>query len=216
MTQRATHSATLKPPAYWAEATRALSKQDAVMAALIAAYPDAILASRGDPFQTLLRAIVGQQISVKAADSIWARFAALVGEITTKRVADLDPDALAGCGFSRRKVEYVQDLARHFLDGRIDPARWTHEDDETVITELVDVRGIGRWTAEMFLIFYLRRADVWPVDDIGLQKAVALHYQSGERPTPKQLRTIGEQFAPWRTVATWYLWRSLDPVAVQY
>ena len=216
MTRSATFPATLKPPAYWAKATRALSAHDAVMAALIARYPDAILANRGDPFQTLLRAIVGQQISVKAADAIWARFAALVGELSTKRVADLDADALAGCGFSRRKVEYVQDLARHFLDGRIDPARWTHEDDETVINELVDVRGIGRWTAEMFLIFYLRRANVWPVDDIGLQKAVALHYQGGERPTPKQLREIGEQFAPWRTVATWYLWRSLDPVAVQY
>ena len=203
-------------PEYWQTASTELAASDPVMAALIATYPDAILANRGDPFQTLLRAIVGQQISVKAADSIWARFAILVGELTTQRVADLDADTLAGCGFSRRKVEYVQDLARHFLDGRIDPSRWTHEDDETVIGELVDVRGIGRWTAEMFLIFYLRRADVWPVDDIGLQKAVALHYQSGERPTPKQLREIGEQFAPWRTVATWYLWRSLDPLVVQY
>ena len=205
-----------RAPTYWPEATLALSANDPVMAGLITTYPDAILANRGDPFQTLLRAIVGQQISVKAADSIWGRFATLVGELTTQRVADLDADALAGCGFSRRKVEYVQDLARHFLDGRIDPARWTHEDDETVIGELVDVRGIGRWTAEMFLIFYLRRADVWPVDDIGLQKAVALHYQSGQRPTPKALQKIGEQFAPWRTVATWYLWRSLDPVVVQY
>ena len=203
-------------PAYWQQACAQLAAADPVMAKLIATYPDAILANRGDPFQTLLRAIVGQQISVKAADSIWARFATLGGELTTQRVADLDADALAACGFSRRKVEYVQDLARHFIDGRIDPTRWTHEDDETVIDELVDVRGIGRWTAEMFLIFYLRRADVWPVDDIGLQKAVALHYQSGERPTPKQLRKIGEQFAPWRTVATWYLWRSLDPMVVQY
>ena len=186
------------------------------MGALIAAYPDAILANRGDPFQTLLRAIVGQQISVKAADSIWARFAALAELIAPQRIADLDPTALAACGFSRRKVEYVQDLAGHFLDGRIVPARWTHEDDETVITALVDVRGIGRWTAEMFLIFYLRRADVWPVDDIGLQKAVALHYLEDERPTPKRLREIGDRFAPWRTVATWYLWRSLDPMVVQY
>lgn len=186
------------------------------MAALIARYPDAILANRGDPFQTLLRAIVGQQISVKAADSIWARFVTLAELIHPQRIADLDPTALAACGFSRRKVEYVQDLAGHFLDGRIDPERWTDEDDNTVINELVDVRGIGRWTAEMFLIFYLRRPDVWPVDDIGLQKAVALHYLDGARPTPKMLRDYGEQFAPWRTVATWYLWRSLDPVAVQY
>lgn len=208
--------ATPSAPDYWQAACTALATIDSVLDKLIKRYPDAILANRGDPFQTLLRAIVGQQISVKAADTIWARFATLVGELHPQRVADLDPDALAGCGFSRRKVEYVQDLARHFLDGRIDPARWTYEDDETVISELVDVRGIGRWTAEMFLIFYLRRPDVWPVDDIGLQKAVALHYQSGERPTPKQLRKIGEQFVPWRTVATWYLWRSLDPVAVQY
>ena len=203
-------------PEYWQQACAELVATDPIMATLIAHYPDAILANRGDPFQTLLRAIVGQQISVKAADSIWARFATLVGELNPQRVADLDADALAACGFSRRKVEYVQDLAQHFLDGRIDPARWTHEDDETVINELVHVRGIGRWTAEMFLIFYLRRADVWPVDDIGLQKAVALHYQSGERPMPKELRKIGEQFAPWRTVATWYLWRSLDPSVVQY
>ena len=99
----------------------------------------------------------------------------------------------------------------------VDPRTpWTHEVDETVIVELIDVRDIVRWTAEMFLIFYLRRPDVWPVDDIGLQKAVALHYLDGARPTPKILREIGEQFAPWRTVATWYLWRSLDPVVVQY
>lgn len=89
-------------------------------------------------------------------------------------------------------------------------------EDEAVIAELVDVRGIGRWTAEMFLIFNLRRPDVWPVDDIGLQKAVALHYLGGERPTPKELRRHGERHAPWRTVATWYLWRSLDPAVVQY
>ena len=216
MKPRQKNLATQQPPIYWDEAARALSANDPVMAALIARYSDAILANRGDPFQTLLRAIVGQQISVKAADSIWARFAALVGELSPQRVADLDADAVAACGFSRRKVEYVQDLAGHFLDGRIVPERWTHEDDETVIAELIDVRGIGRWTAEMFLIFYLRRPDIWPVDDIGLQKAVALHYLDGARPTPKILREIGEQFAPWRTVATWYLWRSLDPVVVQY
>jgi DNA-3-methyladenine glycosylase II len=213
---RPKNPATNKPPAYWDEAALALSASDPVMAALIARYPDAILANRGDPFQTLVRAIVGQQISVKAADSIWTRFSALAEAVIPQRIADLDGAALAACGLSRRKVEYVQDLAGHFLDGRIVLERWAHEDDETVIAELVDVRGIGKWTAEMFLIFYLRRANVWPVDDIGLQKAVALHYLDGERPAPKRLREIGEQFAPWRTVATWYLWRSLDPVVVQY
>lgn len=204
------------PPAYWTAACAELAATDPVMAALIARYPDATLANRGDPFQTLARAIVGQQISVKAADSIWARFADFVQHVTPEHLVTLEHDALAACGLSRRKAEYLHDLAGHFADNRIEPARWKNMEDEAVITELTDVRGIGRWTAEMFLIFSLRRPDVWPVDDIGLQKAVALHYLGGERPTPKALRVHGERHAPWRTVATWYLWRSLDPVVVQY
>jgi DNA-3-methyladenine glycosylase II len=205
-----------RPPGYWHTACTELAAADPVMAALIARYPDCVLGSRGDPFQTLARAIVGQQISVKAADSIWARFAALAETVAPARIAALDPDALAACGLSRRKVEYLTDLAGHFVDERIRPARWKRMEDEAVIAELTDVRGIGRWTAEMFLIFNLRRPDVWPLDDIGLQKAVALHYLAGERPTPRILRQHGERHAPWRTVATWYLWRSLDPVVVQY
>ncbi len=203
-------------PAYWPTACAELAASDPVMARLIAAYPDAVLGARGDPFETLARAIVGQQISVKAADSIWARFEAAVETVTPQRLASHDPQALAACGLSRRKAEYLVDLAGHFADGRIVPARWKKMDDEAVIAELVDVRGIGRWTAEMFLIFNLRRPDVWPVDDIGLQKAVARHYLDGVRPTPKVLRKIGERHVPWRTVATWYLWRSLDPGVVQY
>ncbi len=206
----------LAAPTYWQQACVELAAADPVMAALIARYPDAILANRGDPFQTLARAIVGQQISVKAADSVWARFSEFARHVTPGHVATLELEALAACGLSRRKAEYLRDLAGHFADGRIEPARWKKMDDEAVIAELVDVRGIGRWTAEMFLIFSLRRPDVWPVDDIGLQKAVALHYLGGERPTPKTLRRHGERHAPWRTVATWYLWRSLDPGVVQY
>jgi DNA-3-methyladenine glycosylase II len=203
-------------PDYWHTACAELAAADPVMAALIARFPDAHLADRGDAFQTLARAIVGQQISVKAADSIWARFAAHAQTIVPEHIATLELDALAGCGLSRRKAEYLRDLGAHFADGRIKPARWKKMDDETVIAELIDVRGIGRWTAEMFLIFSLRRPDVWPVDDIGLQKAVAVHYLDGTRPTPKSLREHGARHAPWRTVATWYLWRSLDPGVVQY
>jgi DNA-3-methyladenine glycosylase II len=205
-----------RAPTYWRTACAELAAADPVMAALIARYPDAILANRGDPFQTLARAIVGQQISIKAADSVWARFAGFAQHVTPEHVATLELTALAACGLSRRKAEYLRDLAGHFADGRVDPARWKKMDDETVIAELVDVRGVGRWTAEMFLIFNLRRPDVWPVDDIGLQKAVALHYLEGVRPTPNLLRRYGERHAPWRTVATWYLWRSLDPAVVQY
>jgi DNA-3-methyladenine glycosylase II len=205
-----------RPPTYWQTACTELAAADPVMAALIARYPDAILANRGDPFQTLARAIVGQQISVKAADSVWVRFADYAQTIQPEHIATLELDALAACGLSRRKAEYLRDLAGHFVDGRVEPARWKKMADDAVIAELTDVRGIGRWTAEMFLIFSLRRPDVWPLDDIGLQKAVALHYCSGERPTPHALRQHGERLAPWRTVATWYLWRSLDPVVVQY
>jgi DNA-3-methyladenine glycosylase II len=205
-----------RPPAYWKTACAELAVADPVMAALIERYPDCVLGSRGDPFQTLARAIVGQQISVKAADSVWARVEAYAETVAPEVVVGLDPEALASCGLSRRKVEYLVDLAGHFADERILPERWKRMEDEAVIAELVDVRGIGRWTAEMFLIFNLRRPDVWPVDDIGLQKAVALHYRGGERPTPKILRAHGERHAPWRTVATWYLWRSLDPAVVQY
>lgn len=207
---------TLAAPKYWQQACTELAAADTAMATLIARYPDAVLANRGDPFQTLARAIVGQQISVRAADSVWARFAALAGTLTPLGISELAPDALAGCGLSRRKVEYVQDLARHFSDGRIDPARWKKLADEVVMKELTDVRGIGRWTAEMFLIFSLHRPDIWPLDDVGLQKAVALHYLEGDRPAAERLRQIGERLKPWRTVATWYLWRSLDPMIVQY
>ncbi len=207
---------TLAPPEYWQQACVELAAADPVMAVLIARYPDAVLANRGDPFQTLARAIVGQQISVKAADSVWARFAEFAQDISPEHIVTLEQVALAACGLSRRKAEYLHDLAGHFVDARVKPARWRKMEDEAVIAELCDVRGIGRWTAEMFLIFSLRRPDVWPVDDIGLQKAVALHYLGGERPTPKALRQHGERHAPWRTVATWYLWRSLDPAVVQY
>ncbi|MHB1216309.1 MAG: DNA-3-methyladenine glycosylase family protein [Thiobacillus sp.] len=207
---------TLAAPPYWHTACAALAAADPVMAALIARYPDAILANRGDSFQTLARAIVGQQISVKAADSVWARFAGYAQTVSPEHIATLELAALAACGLSRRKAEYLRDLAGHFADGRIDPARWKKMEDEAVIAELIDVRGIGRWTAEMFLIFSLRRPDIWPVDDIGLQKAVALHYLGGKRPTPAALRQLGDRHLPWRTVATWYLWRSLDPMVVQY
>ena len=203
-------------PDYWPVACKFLADNDPVLARLIAHYPDTVLRTRGDPFQTLARAIVGQQISVKAADSVWGR---LEAELTAIRPEDFlchDFDRLTGCGLSRRKAEYLTDLASHFVDSRIIPQRWQTMTDAQVIAELVDVRGIGRWTAEMFLIFHLLRPDVWPVDDIGLQKAVALHYETHGRPTPTELRQHGQRFAPWRTVATWYLWRSLDPVVVEY
>ena len=126
------------------------------------------------------------------------------------------PERLRTFGLSSRKSEYLRDLALHFVRGTIHAHRWPAMDDEAVIAELVRVRGIGRWTAEMFLIFNLLRPDVLPVDDLGLRRAASLHYRGGRALTPRTLRRLGEGWAPWRSVATWYLWRSLDPVPVEY
>lgn len=203
-------------PDYWPQAAEALAGRDPQMAELVARYPGVSLASRGDPFGTLARSIVGQQISVKAADAVWARLVAALGEVAPGRVAELGLAGLAGCGLSKRKIEYLNDLAGHFLSGQLQPAAWSHLDDAAIIAELVAVRGIGRWTAEMFLIFNLMRPDVYPLDDIGLQRAVFLRYFNGEKQPRRVLAEIGERWRPWRSVATWYLWRSLDPVPVEY
>ena len=203
-------------PDYWAHASRALAQDDPVMAALVAQYAELALTSRGDPFVTLARSIVGQQISVKAADSIWSRVAALLPVMTPESVLGSPLEALRACGLSTRKVEYLGDLAQHFEQGQIHVDHWTSMSDAEIISELTAVRGIGVWTAEMFLIFNQLRPDIFPLDDIGLQKAVAQHYFAGQRPSRRALADYGERWRPWRSVATWYLWRSLDPVPVAY
>ena len=213
---RREEAAAVIKPNYWNKAARALARADPVLAAIIRAHPDGALVSRGDPFGTLARSIVGQQISVKAADSVWARFAAAVPAMTPAAVRALGPEALRACGLSARKAEYLADLARHFSDGSICAKRWDEAADADIIAELTAVRGIGVWTAEMFLIFNQMRPDVFPLDDIGLQKAAARHYFDGERPSRQQLIALGERWRPWRSVATWYLWRSLDPLPVEY
>ena len=206
----------LGPPEYWPRACHELAARDAVLQRLIASFPSSVLASRGQPFVTLVRSIVGQQISVKAADAVWSRFCETVPEISPMAVLDVDPASLRAVGLSLRKVEYVRHLAERFGSGHIQPDHWHEMDDRAIIDELVATRGIGVWTAEMLLIFNLMRADVFPLDDIGLQKAVALHYCAGVRPSRSELKTLGERWAPWRSVATWFLWRSLDPVPVEY
>jgi DNA-3-methyladenine glycosylase II len=203
-------------PAYWSEACTALSRRDAVMRRLIRQHRDAQLQSRGDAFATLARSIVGQQISVKAAQSVWMRFAATVGKVRPEQVLDCSLPQLRGCGLSQRKAEYLRDLAQRFADGQIRPRRWHAMDDEDVIAELVAVRGIGRWTAEMFLIFHLLRPNVFPLDDVGLLKGLADAYAGGEPISRSQAREIAQLWAPWATVGTWYIWRSLDPLPVEY
>lgn len=207
-------------PPYWARAKRALAASDATLARIIAEHPRVALASRGDAFGTLARSIVGQQISVKAADAVWGRFCTTCGELTPKSVLRRRATTLRACGLSERKVEYIRDLCDHFISGRVDPTRFAQQDDEAIIAELTDIRGIGRWTAEMFLIFNLLRPNVLPLDDLGLLRAVSLQYLDGEpivgREGRARVESLSMGWAPWRSVATWYLWRSLDPVPVEY
>lgn len=207
-------------PEYWDDACRHLARRDRVLKKLIPRFGDARLQSRGDAFTTLARSIVGQQISVKAAQSVWDRFAATVGGAPARlRPADvlaLPVPTLREAGLSARKAEYLLDLARHFDEGSVHVSQWSAMDDEAIIDELVAIRGIGRWTAEMFLIFHLMRPDVLPLDDLGLLKGISLNYFSGEPVSRAEARELGEAWAPFRSVATWYIWRSLDPLPVDY
>lgn len=204
-------------PDYWDKAIGQLMRRDRIMRRLIPTYPEIWLESRGNPFVTLARSIVGQQISVKAAESVWQRVLLRCGRrLTPTGVIRAGMSALRECGLSQRKSEYVLDLAGHFKNRMVQPQQWASMDDEAVIKELSAIRGIGRWTAEMFLIFNLQRPDILPLDDVGLLKAISLHYYSGEPVSRFEAREVAQAWEPWRTVATWYLWRSLDPVPVEY
>ena len=203
-------------PAYWADACKHLMKKDRVMKRLIPQFGKHCLQSRGDAFVTLARSVVGQQISVKAAQTVWDRFAVLSEHITPAQVLKLKIDDMRAAGLSARKVEYLVDLALHFDNGAVHVDAWTGMDDEAIIDELVAIRGIGRWTAEMFLIFHLMRPNVLPLDDVGLINGISKCYFSGDVVSRSDAREVALAWAPYRTVATWYIWRSLDPVPVTY
>ncbi len=209
----------LVTPDYWDEACRHLVRRDRVLKKLIPQFGEARLQSRGDAFTTLARSIVGQQISVKAAQAVWERFVHLLPPGQRHGPTDVlavDSTAMRAAGLSARKVDYLRDLAQHFVQGEVHETDWAAMGDESIIEELVAIRGIGRWTAEMFLIFHLMRPNVLPVDDLGLVKAISLNYFSGEPVSRAEVRELGDAWAPYRSVATWYMWRSLDPLPVEY
>ena len=207
-------------PDYWDDACRHLVKRDRVMKKLIPKFGDARLQSNGDAFTTLARSIVGQQVSTKSAQGVWRKLVAAVDGpdvelLQPATVLRLASETLKGVGLSGRKVEYLSDLARHFSDGAVHVGQWHGMDDEAIIEELVAIRGIGRWTAEMFLIFHLLRPNVLPLDDPGLIRGISENYFSGEPVSRAEARELGDGWAPYRSVATWYLWRSLDPITEQ-
>jgi DNA-3-methyladenine glycosylase II len=203
-------------PEYWEDACRHLMKKDRVMKRLIPEFGDACLQSRGDAFVTLARSIVGQQISVKAAQAVWDRFAKLTRTLSARNVLKLKVDDMRAAGLSARKIEYLVDLALHFDSGSVQAGSWQAMDDDAIVAELVAIRGIGRWTAEMFLIFYLMRPNVLPLDDVGLITGISKNYFSGDPVSRSDAREVAEAWAPYCSVATWYIWRSLDPLPVDY
>jgi DNA-3-methyladenine glycosylase II len=200
------------PPEYWSEACKHLIKKDRVMKRLIPQFGEACLQRRSDPFITLARSIVGQQISVKAAQTIWDKFAQLSKKLSPGAVLKFKVDDMREAGLSARKIEYLVDLALHFDSGALHVKTWESMDDEAIIAELVAIRGIGRWTAEMFLIFHMLRPNVLPLDDVGLINGISQSYFSGEAVSRSEIREVAAAWAPYCSVATWYVWRSLDPL----
>ena len=203
-------------PHYWDDAIAGLSKRDRVMKKIIASYPRSIMTCRGEPFLTLARAIVGQQISVKAAQSVWGKLMLAYPEFTSEKMARARVTRMRSCGLSERKAEYIRDLAAHLAKGKIEPSTWATRHDDDIIKDLIQVKGIGPWPAEMFLIFNLLRSDILPLGDIGLLKAIHLHYNDSEPMALDNIAALAENWRPWRSVATWFLWRSLDPIPVEY
>ena len=205
-----------KPPLFWTEAKKFLSAKDKKLAEIIAMCPNDFLFSKHNPFLTLSRSIVGQQISVKAAQSVWNRLEKKVTKVNPVQIKNTHTNTLKSVGLSRQKASYLKNLAEAFIEDKIKVKSWNEMNDEEIIQDLMQIKGIGRWTAEMFLIFNLCRSDIFPLDDIGMVKGLCQIY-SLEYPINKdKIIKIGNKWKPYRSVATWYLWRSLDPIPVEY
>lgn len=205
-----------KKPIFWSFAKKYLKKKDKRLAIIIESYPNDFLYTKSDPFMTLARSIVGQQISVKAAQSVWDKLVIKIGKINANKIKKTHSNTLKSIGLSRQKVSYLKNLADAFLNNQLRLQLWNKMNDEEIIEDLIKIKGIGRWTAEMFLIFNLCRADIFPLDDIGMIKGVCKLYNLKYPINKKKLITISNKWKPYRSVATWYLWRSLDPIPVEY
>ena len=206
----------MKKPIFWEKAKKALASKDRKLGKIIENYPKDFLFSKSDPFYTLSRSIIGQQISVKAAQAVWNRYESKVKIVTPHRTLKLHFMTLKACGLSRQKISYLKSLAKAFIDKKINPSEWSSYSDNEIINELIEIKGIGRWTAEMFLIFNLCRPDIFPVDDLGLIKGICNCYNMKYPITKDHAIKISERWKPYRSVATWYFWRSLDPIPVEY
>ena len=197
----------------WDKAVKDLSESDDVIAKIIANYPDERMDMKNDTLHTLVRSIVGQQISVKAADAIWNRLEKACGNsINEKNLLKLNTEELRETGLSKTKSSYILNV----VNANLSEKKWENMSDEEVTEELCKIKGIGPWTADMFLIFRLGRTNILPLGDIGLVNAINLHYNNKEKLSKKELAKFKDKWSPWSSIATWYMWRSLDPVPVEY
>ena len=203
-------------PHQWNHAKKHLRDACPTMKRIIDAYPGEGMKAREDGFYTLLRAIVGQQISVKAADSIWKRLEAKVKPLTPEKLNRTRISTLRSIGLSEQKAHYAKNVATFYLDHPRHADGWHGHEDDAIIKKLTEIKGIGRWTAEMFLIFHVARPDVLPLGDLGLLKAIDRHYPAKYVRKKGHYEQVAEAWRPYRSMATWYLWRSLDPVPVAY
>ncbi len=206
----------MRKPHFWETAKRDLIKKDRALGEIIKNYPRDFLFTKSDPFYTLARSIVGQQISVKAAQAVWNRIEKKVKNISPRTIKNTHYMSLKSCGLSKQKISYLKSLASAFLEKKIQPIKWRTSDNEKIIEELIQIKGIGRWTAEMFLIFNLCRPNIFPADDLGLIKGICKCYNYKYPITKERALRISKKWEPWRSVATWYFWRSLDPIPVEY
>ena len=205
-----------RPPNFWNTAKNYLSKKDKKLGKIIRSYPSDFLFSKSDPFLTLSRSIVGQQISVKAAQSIWDRLEIKILKVSPIQIKNTHFNTLKSVGLSRQKVSYLKNLADSFIENKIKIKYWKKMNDEEIIRDLTQIKGIGKWTAEMFLIFNLCRPDIFPVDDLGLIKGICKCYNLKYPISKNYALKLSKKWQPWRSVATWYFWRSLDPIPVEY
>jgi len=202
-------------PKYWEHGKKYLSKKDKILRVLIKKFKGT-LKTRKDPFFSLCKSIVGQQISVQAATSVWKKLENKAKKIHPKNINKLTTRQLAACGLSRQKISYLKILAKKFLNKELDIKKLKKMNDHEAIKYLIQVKGIGVWTAEMFLFFNQMRPDIFPIQVIGLLRAISKHYKTKYPPSSSQLKKFKEKWSPYCTVATWYLWRSIDPEPVNY
>ena len=206
-----------KKPKYWDKAKRNLSKKDKIMKKLISRYKDNSLVTRNDIFFSLCKSIIGQQISVAAANSVFLKFKKKCGnKISAKVVNKLSSYSLKSCGLSRQKVKGIKDLAKKTINKTFKPNLIKKMSDEEAIDYLSNLRQIGRWSAEMILLFTYNRSNIWPIQDIGLLRAISKNYKKKYLPPEKFVNLLKIKFSPYCSVATWYLWRSIDPEPIQY